>query len=49
MKYELIRFFSLYKSYLDDIHLGTLRNSTDIIVTGEIVAILMEEGIANLF
>ncbi len=42
-------FFSLYKSYWDDIHLETLRNVTDITVTSEIAAILMEEGIAHLF
>ena len=42
-------FFSLYKSYWDDIHLETLKNATDITVTSEIAAILMEEGIANLF
>ena len=42
-------FFTLYKSYWDDIHLETLRNATDVTVTSEIAAILMEEGIANLF
>jgi len=42
-------FFSLYKSYWDDIHLETLKNATDITVTSEIAAILMEEGIAHLF
>ena len=42
-------FFSLYKSYWDDIHLETLRNATDVTITSEIAAILMEEGIAHLF
>ena len=42
-------FFSLYKSYWDDIHLETLRKASDITQTSEIAAILMEEGIANLF
>jgi protein pelota len=42
-------FFSLYKSYWDDIHLETLKNATDVTVTSEIAAILMEEGIAHLF
>ena len=42
-------FFSLFKSYWDDIHLETLRNATDVTVTSEIAAILMEEGIAHLF
>ena len=42
-------FFSLYKSYWDDIHLETLRNVTDITITSEIAAILMEEGTTHLF
>ena len=42
-------FFSLYKSYWDDIHLETLKNATDVTVTSEVAAILMEEGLANLF
>ena len=42
-------FFSLYKSYWDDIHLETLKNATDVTVTSEVAAILMEDGIANLF
>ena len=42
-------FFSLYKSYWDDFHLQTLKNATDITVTSEIAAILMEAEIAHLF
>ena len=42
-------FFTLYKSYWDDMHLETLKRATDITQTSEVVAILMEEGIANLF
>ena len=42
-------FFSLYKTYWDDIHLETLRSVTDVTVTSEVAAILMEEGLAHLF
>jgi protein pelota len=42
-------FFSLYKSYWDEMHLETLKNATDITQTSEVVAILMDEGMANLF
>ncbi len=42
-------FFTLYKNYWDDFHLETLRNATDVALTSEIAAILMEEGIAHLF
>ena len=42
-------FFSLYKSYWDDIHLETLKNVTDVTVTSEVAAILMESDIAHLF
>ena len=42
-------FFSLYKSYWDEFHLQTLKNATDITVTSEIAAILMEAEIAHLF
>ena len=41
--------FTLSKNYWDDIHLETLKKITDIRVMSEIVAILMEAGIANLF
>ena len=42
-------FFSLYKNYWDEFHLQTLKNATDITVTSEIAAILMEAEIAHLF
>ena len=42
-------FFSLYKSYWDEFHLQTLKNATDVTVTSEIAAILMEAEIAHLF
>ena len=42
-------FFSLYKSYWDEMYLETLRKATDVTQTSEVVAILMEEGLANLF
>ena len=42
-------FFSLYKSYWDDIHLETLKSVTDVTITSEIAAILMENDIAHLF
>ena len=42
-------FFSLYKSYWDDIHLETLKSVTDVTVTSEVAAILMENDIAHLF
>ena len=41
--------FTLYKSCWDDIYLETLKRATDVTQTSEVVAILMEEGIANLF
>lgn len=41
--------FTLSKNYWDDIHLDTLKRATDITVMSEIVAILMESGISNLF
>ena len=41
--------FKLSKNYWDDIHLETLRRVTDVTVMSEIVAILMEAGISNLF
>ena len=42
-------FFTLYKSYWDEMHIETLKKATDITQTSEVVAILMDEGIANLF
>ena len=42
-------FFTLYKSYWDEMHLETLKKATDITQTSEVVAVLMDEGIANLF
>ena len=42
-------FFSLYKSCWDEMYLDTLRKATDVTQTSEVVAILMEEGIANMF
>ena len=42
-------FISLYKNYWDDMHLETLKKSTDVTQTSEVVAVLMDEGIANLF
>ena len=41
--------FTLSKNYWDDIHLETLKRATDVTVMSEIVAILMESGISNLF
>ena len=41
--------FTLTKNYWDDIHLETLKRATDITIMSEIVAILMEAGISNLF
>ena len=41
--------FTLSKNYWDDIHLETLKRATDVTVMSEIVAILMEAGISNLF
>ena len=41
--------FMLYKNLWDDFHIETLKKATDILVTSEIAAILMEEGLANLF
>ena len=42
-------FFSLYKSCWDEMYLDTLKKATDVTQTSEVVAILMEEGIANMF
>ena len=42
-------FFSLYKSCWDEMYIDTLKRATDVTQTSEVVAILMEEGIANLF
>ena len=42
-------FFSLYKSCWDEMYIDTLKKATDVTQTSEVVAILMEEGIANLF
>ena len=42
-------FFSLYKSVWDEMYLDTLKKATDVTQTSEVVAILMEEGIANMF
>ena len=41
--------FTLTKDYWDDIHLETLKKLTDVRVMSEIVAILMEAGVSNLF
>ena len=41
--------FTLSKNVWDDIHLETLKRVTDVTVMSEIVAILMEPGISNLF
>lgn len=41
--------FNLSKGYWDDIHLETLKRATDVTVMSEIVAILMEAGVSNLF
>ena len=41
--------FTLSKNYWDDIHLEALKRATDVTVMSEIVAILMESGISNLF
>ena len=41
--------FTLSKNYWDDIHLETLKRVTDVTVMSEIVAILMESGVSNLF
>ena len=41
--------FYLTKNYWDDIHLETLKRVTDVTIMSEIVAILMEAGISNLF
>ena len=42
-------FFTLYKSYWDEMHIETLKKAADITQTSEVVAVLMDEGIANLF
>ena len=42
-------FFTLYKNYWDEMHLETLKKATDVTQTSEVVAVLMDEGIANLF
>jgi len=42
-------FFTLLKSNWDEMHLETLKKATDVTQTSEVVAILMDEGIANLF
>ena len=41
--------FTLFKNYWDDFHLETLKKATDITVTSEIAAILMDSEIAHLF
>ena len=41
--------FTLFKNYWDNFHLETLKKATDITVTSEIAAILMDSEIAHLF
>ena len=41
--------FTLFKNYWDDFHLETLKKATDITITSEIAAILMDSEIAHLF
>ena len=41
--------FTLYKNYWDDFHLENLKKSTDITISSEIAAILMDYEIAHLF
>ena len=42
-------FFSLFKSYWDDIHVDTLKAATDPSLTADVASIIMEEGVAHLY
>ena len=42
-------FFSLYKKYWDEIHIDTLKASTDNSIKADLAALIMEEGVAHLY
>ena len=42
-------FFSLFKTYWDEIHVDTLKAATDPSLTADVASIIMEEGVAHLY
>lgn len=42
-------FFSIYKSYWDEIHVQTLLDASNTSITADLAALIMEEGVAHLY